>query len=111
MAEIDKKTAGIVGSALLTVLNVYWAASTFAGVEETFSTFDLIAFSGMALAVTILEILVIALLSRSGHSHYPVLLVTAAFITTNAYCLNLVFVDAFMNLRAMKILSLLIGFL
>lgn len=105
----DTKTAGVVGGAILAILSVYWGISTFAGVEETFSAFDLIAFSAVAVSVTLLEILLVFLLSRFDHSLFRVRLVTAVLITINAYCLNLVFVENFMALKGWRFLPLAAG--
>jgi len=100
MRRKEIPSAGLVSGAILAAWNLYWAVSTFLGVEETFSAFDLWIFSGTALAATLVEILAIVLADRFSPSPLRVWAAAAAFMTFNAWTLHLVFIEAFMELDA-----------
>ena len=104
--------AGVVSSAFLVLLSIYWAVSTFVGVEETFSTNDLIAFSSTAAIVALVEILIILLVARLSGSPLAVWTVVGAFIVLNAWSLHLVLIEAFVKLQVGAMLvALVLGFL
>ncbi len=90
----------ITSNALLVGLSLYWALSTFMGIEESFSTPDLIAFSGTAAVFILLQILIIVAVDVLLGWPLATSIVTGTFITLNAFTLNLAFAGDFLLLGA-----------
>jgi hypothetical protein len=110
MRSNDGLRAGRTGAALLAALSLFWVAATYAGVEETFSTNDLIAFSGAAVAATLVEIGIISAVSRRAASRAATEAVVAGFIVVNAWSFHLVLVEAFIEAAlAVKLVALAAG--
>jgi hypothetical protein len=107
----DAVSAGKIGAGVLVSLSIFWILSTFAHVEETFSTSDLVAFSGMAAVVTLLQLWVISAIARAGRSIATIWSVAAGLMVLNAWSFHLTLVEAFIFASlALKLTFLAAGF-
>jgi hypothetical protein len=98
---------GLVSSALLAATSLYWAISTFTGIEESFSTPDLLAFVGTGAVVVLAQILIILAIDRWLHWSQVTYLVTGGLIVLNAFSFNLAFVGDVLMLEVWLLLLLL----
>jgi len=110
MQSEDGARAGKIGAALLVALSLFWIASTYFDVEETFSTNDLIAFSSVVALVILIEIGIVGAIAHLTVSLVAIWAIVAVLMVLNAWSLHLILVEAFIQAAlAMKLVALAAG--